>query len=352
MSTLFAVITTIQPPTQAVHELGRKLRGSSGVLVVAGDKKGPMDYPLPSEDGSSVHFLSLQKQIDSAFSLASILPTGHYCRKNIGYLHAIAQGAGCIYETDDDNAPLPSWEPRGEFVAGAVSISPDPDHNAGGSSWVNVYRYFSSEHIWPRGLPLDAIRDAVPLLAGRKADGTGAPQWSPVQQGLVNGSPDVDAVWRLTLDRPFAFDQSPSVFLPPGYWCPFNTQSTWWWPAAYPLLYVPSYCSFRMCDIWKSFVAQRCLWEMGAGVTFHAPEVVQDRNPHDLMRDFTDELPGYQRNRELIAVLAGLPLDKGPDAVGSNLLACYAALCRQGFFPEKELVLVEAWMADLKAIGS
>lgn len=350
MSTLFAVITTIQPPTPAVHGLSRKLRGSSGVLVVAGDKKGPVDYCLPPDESVPVHFLSLQQQMDSPFSLAAILPTGHYCRKNIGYLHAIAEGAGCIYETDDDNAPLPSWEPRGEFVAGAVTISPDQKPHEGGSSWVNVYRYFSREHIWPRGLPLDAIRDDVPPLDGQSSGASGAPQWSPVQQGLVNGSPDVDAIWRLTLDRPFEFEQAPSVFLPSGYWCPFNTQSTWWWPVAYPLLYVPSYCSFRMCDIWKSFVAQRCLWEMGAGITFHAPEVVQDRNPHDLMRDFTDELPGYHRNRELIAVLDSLVLAKGPDAVASNLRACYDALCRHGFFPEKELALVDAWLADLKAI--
>jgi hypothetical protein len=37
--------------------------------------------------------------------LAESLPTGHYARKNIAYLHAIRSGARCIYETDDDNAP-------------------------------------------------------------------------------------------------------------------------------------------------------------------------------------------------------------------------------------------------------
>jgi hypothetical protein len=352
MSKLFAVITTIQAPTPAVHQLSRKLHDIAGVLVVAGDRKGPMEYQLPHDEASSLHFLSLQTQLESGFSLSSVLPTGHYCRKNIGYLHAVAQGATCIYETDDDNAPLPSWQPREEFTADAVTVSQDPEHHGRGPAWVNVYRYFSREHIWPRGLPLDAIRDDVPPLAAGKGDPTAPQQWSPVQQGLVNGSPDVDAVWRLTLDRPFEFDHAPSVFLPRGYWCPFNTQSTWWWPAAYPLLYVPSFCSFRMCDIWKSFVAQRCLWEMDAGVTFHAPEVVQDRNPHDLMRDFTDELPGYQRNRELIRILADLPLGRGTDAdvIAANLRACYTALSSHGFFPDKELVLVDAWLTDLKAI--
>ena len=44
----------------------------------------------------------------------------------------------------------------------------------------------------------------------------------PIQQGLVNGSPDVDAVWRLTFDQEFGFDEAPSVWLAPGAWCPFQ----------------------------------------------------------------------------------------------------------------------------------
>ena len=172
MSKLFAVITTIQAPTPAVHQLSRKLHGITGVLVVAGDRKGPMEYQLPHDEASSLHFLSLQTQLESGFSLSSVLPTGHYCRKNIGYLHAVAQGATCIYETDDDNAPLPSWQPREEFTADAVTVSQDPEHHGRGPAWVNVYRYFSREHIWPRGLPLDAIRDDVPPLAAGKGDPT------------------------------------------------------------------------------------------------------------------------------------------------------------------------------------
>ena len=170
---------------------------------------------------------------------------------------------------------------------------------------------------------------------------------SPIQQGLVNGSPDVDAIWRLTLDRPFRFEDRPSVYLQPGNWCPFNTQSTWWWPVAYPLLYVPSHCSFRMCDIWKSFVAQRCLWALGFGVTFHAPEVFQERNAHDLMRDFGDEVPGYLQNTRIAEVLNEIHLTAGADSVGDNLHRCYEALIRQGTFPQEEAKLVEAWLGDV-----
>ena len=49
-----------------------------------------------------------------------------------------------------------------------------------------------------------------------------------------------------------------------------------------------------MTDIWRSFVAQRILQENDWAVLFHAPTVSQERNEHDLMRDFADEVPGYR----------------------------------------------------------
>ncbi len=331
-SGLVAVLTTIQPPTPAVRELHRRLAESGGRLVVAGDQKGPAAFDLPDCD-----FLSLADQQSSGFALAEKLPVGHYARKNIGYLHAIRAGAACLYETDDDNAPLPGWAPRTEIVDHARRIS--------GSGWVNAYRHFAEDpQIWPRGFPLEQLNSIIPSF--HHSILSASPLRAPIQQGLVNGSPDVDAVWRLTQDRPFDFDEAAPLWLGPGQWCPFNTQSTWWWPAAYPLLYVPSHCSFRMCDIWKSFIAQRCLWAMGCGVVFHPPEVLQDRNPHDYLRDFQDEVPGYLQNARIAEILSGLELAEGEGAVADNLLACYRALIQETVFPPEEWTLVKAWVRD------
>jgi hypothetical protein len=285
-----------------------------------------------------VRFLSLRDQLDGPFELARKLPVGHYTRKNVGYLHAIAEGASCIYETDDDNAPLAAWAPRAERVLACKAKT--------SSEWVNVYRSFTTERIWPRGYPLDAIVESVSAPVVLEAP---ASCRAPIQQGLANGSPDVDAIWRLVLDRPFDFDPGSSIVLGPGAWCPFNSQSTWWWQDAYPLLYLPSHCSFRMTDIWRGFVAQRCLWELDCGLVFHAAEVVQDRNEHDLMRDFADEIPGYRRNRELVRSLEKLRLQPGVEAVPGNLRACYEGLVADGFMPAEELSLVDAWLAGLSA---
>lgn len=329
----FSVITTIQEPTASVQLLAALFPKDDSRLIVVGDRKGPPAYDL-----EGTQFLSLADQVGSEFDLARKLPTGHYARKNVGYLIAVARGASCIYETDDDNAPLAGWEPRAEMVDAVVARE---------RGWVNVYRLFSGEKIWPRGFPLDELTHSLRERAVISQQSVRVR--APIQQGLVNHSPDVDAIWRLTLDKPFEFETGPSVLLSSGAWCPFNTQSTWWFPLAYPLMYLPSFCSFRMTDIWRSFIAQRCLWELDLGVVFHAPEVVQQRNEHDLMRDFQDELPGYIRNREMAAILDRLKLTRGADAIGANLVACYEELIRAEFFPEKEIELVTAWLAGLEA---
>ena len=345
---LYSVITTIQRPTECVKRLASFLAASKGRMVVAGDSKGPDAFPLQGIEGfmdGHLIFLSLEDQLKGEFELASLLPTKHYARKNIGYLTAIQQRASCIYETDDDNGPLETWKLRSEHITRASGLK---SSDARTPSWVNVYKHFSQENIWPRGLPLDQIHTDV---ITEPISTSGESIWAPIQQGLANGAPDVDAIWRLVFDRSFCFDVKESVVLPPGQWCPFNTQSTWWWPAVYPLLYVPSYCSFRMCDIWKSFVAQRCLWEFGVGVVFHAAEVWQERNVHSLIRDFQEEIPGYLQNNRLVQLLESVPLKAGTEEVAGNLRRCYEALVDEQIFPLKELQLVDTWLKDLVSLA-
>lgn len=115
-------------------------------------------------------------------------------------------------------------------------------------------------------------------------------------------------------------------------------------------MYLPSFCSFRMTDIWRSFVAQRCLWELNQGLVFHSAEVWQDRNPHNLMSDFEAEISGYLGNSRFVGVLEKLSLNKGIEEVSKNLIKCYEALIRNDFFPEKELSLVRAWIDDIEVI--
>lgn len=334
---LYSVLTTINPPTAQVEVLANQHKKNLGEIIVIADLKGPADYKL---DHTKLISLADQNKFFPAFS--DSLPLNHYSRKNIGYLIAMNLGASCIYETDDDNEPNESWAPRQQKLVSYKTVNAS-------AGWLNVYRYFAEGHVWPRGLPLDQISNKAPKLSQI----INQPIDSPIQQGLVDHSPDVDAIWRLTMgDKPFNFDRNmmSSVLVPKGVWVPFNTQSTWWWPLAYPLMYVPSYCSFRMCDIWRSFVAQRCLWALGYLLTFHPPEVIQLRNPHNLNKDFEDEIPGYLLNQKIIEVLESLKLSSNKSDVINNLLRCYRSLVEHEIFPSEELSLVRQWSQQVAKI--
>src|SRR5256886_7991772 len=177
------------------------------------------------------------------------------------------------------------------------------------------------------------------LLLEKKKDAA-----CPIQQGLADGNPDVDAIYRITLSLPQTFRRDISVALGPGSWCPFNSQNTAWWPDAYPLLYLPAHCSFRVTDIWRSFVAQRISWANDWHILFHGPDVTQERNPHNLLRDFADEIPGYLQNRAICEALAQLELPRGTTHIADNLRTCYQALVIGGWLPDAELKLLEDWL--------
>lgn len=299
-------------------------------VLAVGDRKSPEAvWPNGSE------FLSLESQQTLGLRLAELLPLDHYSRKNLGYLVAIARGASLLFDTDDDNAPLPNWCPRRPIAEGQAVKR---------EGWVNVYRWFSSDPIWPRGIPLEAVHRSL-------NDRTHAESIevfeSPIQQGLVNGSPDVDAIWRLVLDKEFYFNQGRSIWLAPGAWSPFNSQSTWWFPDAFPLMYLPSFVSFRMTDIWRGFIAQRCLWEIGKGIMFHEPESFQARNLHNLLCDFEQEIPGYLNNNRIVSTLEKTQLASGLAAVGDNLHRCYASLVAARLVTSQEMPLLEAWLSDI-----
>lgn len=327
---MISIITTIAEPTTSVKKLSEKTIDTNGLIII-GDKKGPFKYDLPK-----TQFFSLEDQLLLDFELAKKLPIAHYSRKNLGYLVAISQGEDCIYETDDDNAPNDFWVVRSQETEALVA---EP------ANWINAYKHFSQENIWPRGFLLDRIGTEMAIP---KHNGKLAKVKAPIQQGLADVAPDVDAIWRLTQDREFYFDRKDSLALPSGSWCPFNTQTTWWWEEAFALLYLPSYCSFRMTDIWKSFIAQRCLWEMGYPIVFHGAEVDQDRNFHHLMRDFEAEISGYTQNEKLTQTLENSKLLSGSENALRNLVVCYEDLIKEEIFPKEEMDLVNAWVSDFE----
>jgi hypothetical protein len=328
------VVTSISPPNAVLTSLRDGARDNGVRFVLVGDTKSPADFKL---DGCE--YFDVPAQVATNLKFAALCPTRHYARKNIGYLIAIRDGARLLIETDDDNYPRPAFFNPRERQQKVAAIT--------AQAWVNVYRYFSDAVIWPRGLPLENVHDKIEpfdALPVKSVD-------CPIQQGLADENPDVDAVYRLLFPLPQNFVGGRRVALAPGAWCPFNSQNTTWWPEAFPLLYLPAYCSFRMTDIWRSFVAQRIASANGWHVLFHEATVWQDRNAHNLSKDFADEVPGYLNNARIKDALQNLDLAAGVAHIPSNLRKCYEALVALGVVGAQELALVDAWLVDLADIA-
>lgn len=323
------VVTSISGGNAVLRELSAGALAHGMKFLVIGDRKSPAHFEIPS-----CEFHSLENQRSLPFAYTPLCPEASYARKNLGYLLAMQANAGFILETDDDNHPHESfWSHRSLSVAGHETKSP---------GWTNAYRHFSDTFIYPRGFPLDLARDTFvsPLeTSPATAD-------CPIQQALADNNPDVDAVYRMLYPLPFKFRDGPALILPPSAWCPFNSQNTTFFPEAYPLLYLPAFCSFRMTDIWRGFVAQRILWTCGWRLSFHAASVWQERNEHDLLHDFSDEIPGYLNNRAIARELEALDLPPGRDAIQENLLACYERFIARGWIDQRERSLLEAWLSD------
>jgi len=328
------VVTSISKPNSVLQSLARGSLAHQVRFIIIGDSKSPQDFALAGSE-----FYNLEKQRSLPYAYAQICPEKSYTRKNIGYLLAISGGAPFIVETDDDNVPREEfWTSRDSLVTGDF---------IGDQGWVNAYHYFSDTGIYPRGFPLELVRAPSVVEPPRTES---RQLHCPIQQGLADDNPDVDAIYRMLFPLPMQFRQDRPLILGAHRWCPFNSQNTTTFREAYPLLYLPAHCSFRMTDIWRSYVAQRILWTCGWNLSFHSATVYQERNEHNLLRDFADEVPGYLHNARIVETLDALSLSSGPEKISENLLLCYEALIKLQVVGEAELPLLTAWLEDLRAL--
>lgn len=328
------VVTSISPPNEILRSLAQGASKNGLHFYLIGDKKSPTDFQLDGCD-----YFSLKRQMDLPGKTIRLLPEGCYSRKNLGYLLAAMQGARLVVETDDDNFPLDGfWGQRARLTHTRIAPS---------VPWVNVYGCFGRPDTWPRGYPLELLGEQCDV--GSLEEGVSD---APIQQALAADNPDVDAVFRLTRSLPVQFDASAPISLREGTWCPFNSQATFWFAEALALAYLPTYCSFRMTDIWRGFVAQRIAWTCSWSLRFESPLVRQDRNDHSLLKDFADEIPGYLNNAKICRALEGLDLRKGVESIPENMRRCYKSLVDNGWIGRDEMPLLEAWLEDLVGFTS
>jgi len=322
------VITSIFHPTEAIIAFS-KMNGHQ--LIVVGDKKTPADWECQNVD-----YLPLSKQDKLDFEIARILPFNHYCRKMLGYLRAIETGAQLIIDTDDDNIPKDDWSfPEFENKFACIGEK---------KGFINIYQWFTSQKIWPRGLPLQLVNTKFDLESLVETKNCKVGIW----QGLADEDPDVDAVYRLTSDEPCYFNESAPVVLGKGTVSPFNTQNTIVRHELFPLLYLPTYVTFRFTDILRGLVAQPIMWLYGYQLGFTKATVIQKRNPHDYMKDFISEIPMYEKGEKVVSLVSNAI--SASVTIEENLRKAYESLLRANIVCEKEMETLEAWLKDINRI--
>jgi len=324
----FIVITTIFQPAEAVRRFAEM---SDYQLVVVGDKKTPQDWYSPN-----TKYLSVDEGSD-LWNMYKHLPFNHYCRKMLGYLYAIKQGAEVIIDTDDDNIPKENWN----FPAFTGKF----DCFGEKKGFVNIYNYYTDEPIWPRGLPLHLIKTQTDFKNIEKKDVIVG-----VWQGLADGDPDVDAIYRLTSDKPVCFQDKAPIVLDKGVITPFNTQNTAICKELFPLMYLPVLVTFRFTDILRGLIAQPIMQAHNYHLGFIHATVVQERNPHDYFKDFLSEIPMYKHCEDVIDIVTGIA--SANSSLSDNLLNAYDALIKKDIVPADELLTLEAWIKDLDRINS
>jgi hypothetical protein len=246
-------------------------------IIVIGDKKtGEILVP-------GGRFISTSEQEHLGLNLSTYLSWNSYSRKNLGYLEALKQGPEWILETDDDNLLSDNF-----FCL--VNSSEIQVRELKSDRWVNIYKYFGNDIVWPRGFPLNRILEQSRLdtkLRAISVDSIG------IFQSIANNDPDVDAIFRLTRPLPQIFTHDYPLLLTGDAVCPFNSQATWWNSKYVSLMYFPCTVSWRAADIWRSYIATRILQANGIGIVFTGPLVAQERNEHDLLVDFKEEIDCY-----------------------------------------------------------
>lgn len=321
----YIIITSIFPPTEVVKHFSKM---KNYRLIVVGDNKTPSDWHLEETE-----FLSTEKQKSIGKHLNSMLPFNHYCRKMMGYVYAIKNGAELIYDTDDDNVPKSNWGfPEFNGIFQTVS------RNRG---FINIYKYFTSQKIWPRGLPLNCININFNYTENivKRACNVG------VWQGLADDDPDVDAIYRLTNYTPCKFESKEPIVLSEGTISPFNSQNTLIRKELFPLLYLPTSVTFRFTDILRGLVAQPIMWLYGYHLGFTEATVIQKRNPHDYFKDFLSEIPMYQYTEKVIELTN--KVIKKDDSISNNLFSAYEELYKNEIVIKKELDVLSAWLKEI-----
>jgi len=321
------IITTINRPTEAILKHINKNKDYD--IIVVGDIKTPEDYYQ-----LNCIYLDVTSQKTLFPELSELLPYNHYCRKNLGYLYAIKKGYTVIYETDDDNIPYDNFD----NILNYNNIKIIREQN---NKWINIFKYFTNNaYIWPRGFPLTLLK-TVPNYLIEETDKSPS-----IINGLVENDPDVDALFRIICNhqRGISWAKNKCVLIDNINVCVFNTQNTFWVNKdLFMCLLLPCSVSFRYCDILRGIISNIILKKTGNYMMYSSPNVVQNRNEHDLINDFKSEYEMYINNETILNFIENN--SDNITSVNDLLFLIYNNLLVNVVIKQKDIEILTKWSA-------
>lgn len=318
------IITTINSPRKEIEEFSKI---SNIKTICIGDKKSPDKWGV-----KNVVYLSANDQNKIFPKFSKMQPWNCYGRKNIGYLYAIKNKFDIIIETDDDVYPYNNFPQKFSRKKRVDLLL--------GEKFINIYKLFGAKNAWPRGFPLNYINKKASI---QKKTVT---VYAPVQNYVINQDSDFDAIYRLISSKPVKFNKHGGFALGKGCYCPLNSQCTLFYPEVYPLLYIPSFVNPRVEDILRGYIAQRIIWEIGGNLFFGSPiTYTANRNPHNFLKDFENELSLYLQTEKLINILDSISLTHD---INKSLIKIYSVLAKEKFVTNEEVKLVNLWIKEVE----
>lgn len=309
---------------------------------------------LPSSGDSGAWAYSPDEQKALGYACSDLIGWNTIGRRSIALLEALKWGADVIVTIDDDNIPMSTdYFDRFEMVLNTPVLQPHQYDANGGWSGIKVRGYGDwfdvgqlLDPVAPhRGFPTKIISmyQCAPVVGAKIG----------VAAGICLGDPDIAAITRLAhQSKPIDVHRvsellRSGIVVDPGTKTVFNSQNTAFLRELAPcFLMVPQWK--RYDDIWSSLIAQKVMRDRGFHVHFGQPFVLQQRNPHNLLKDLDAEIFGMHHMTEFAELLDAVQLPG--KSVIEDVRTLWGVIRQPPWMPEGVSALASAWLEDCEAV--